>query len=59
MVFAWCAYLNAKQNSKPTNNNRHYYYLYLMGASKVKTKNEQQLTSAARAIHLDNDISEY
>ncbi|KAF9607787.1 hypothetical protein IFM89_000685, partial [Coptis chinensis] len=58
-VFAWCAYLNVEQNSKPTNNNRHYYYPYLMGASKVKTKNEMQLTSAAHAIHLDNDISEY
>ncbi|KAF9626729.1 hypothetical protein IFM89_038903 [Coptis chinensis] len=52
LVFAWCMYLNTEQNSKPTNNNRHYYYPYLMGASK-------QLTSAARAIHLDNDISKY
>ncbi|KAF9590902.1 hypothetical protein IFM89_000158 [Coptis chinensis] len=59
LVFAWCVYLNAEQNSKPTNNNRHYYYPMLMGASKDKIKNEMQLTSAARAIHLDNDISEY
>ncbi|KAF9619111.1 hypothetical protein IFM89_005125, partial [Coptis chinensis] len=59
LVFAWCAYLNAEENSKPTNYNRYYYYPMLMGASKAKTKNEMQLTSAARAIKLDNDISEY
>ncbi|KAF9615559.1 hypothetical protein IFM89_024591, partial [Coptis chinensis] len=34
LVFAWCAYLNAKQNSKLTNYNRHYYCPYLMGVSK-------------------------
>ncbi|KAF9620471.1 hypothetical protein IFM89_013088, partial [Coptis chinensis] len=49
---------DAKQNKEVlTNYNRHYYYPYLMGASKVKTKNEMQLTSVARAIKLDNDIS--
>ncbi|KAF9599623.1 hypothetical protein IFM89_001365, partial [Coptis chinensis] len=59
LVFAWCAYLNAEENSKSTNYNRHYYYPMLIGASKVKTKNDMQLTSTARAIKLDNDISEY
>ncbi|KAF9612715.1 hypothetical protein IFM89_003257, partial [Coptis chinensis] len=59
LFFAWCAYLNAEENSKPTNNNKHYYYPMLMGASKDKIKNEMQLTSAAHAIYLDNDISEY